>query len=142
MINNRFLFRGKLRDSYKWAYGGLVDKSKLVVKAKPSDVPQNARHGVDLHLAYVYVDPTTVGQCTGHTAAKSYRGERPEDRLIFEGDIVKINNLIYKVIWEDTQYKFEIISDTTYCYPYFCSNAPSCEIIGTIHDNPELLEGK
>lgn len=80
------------------------------------------------------IDTSTVGQYTG---LKDKNGKR-----IFEGDICKIHNLVYKVEFKYSEWVFTILSKTGYCYPVFNSHCGEyCEVIGNIYDNPELLKG-
>lgn len=83
--------------------------------------------------------PETVSEYTGLTDKNG--------KKIFEGYIVKyIDGKLYEVVFknkngcaffgvraigEETVFKFDLIT-----------RAEECEIIGNIHDNPELLEGK
>ena len=77
---------------------------------------------------------STVGQFTGLTDKNG--------KMIFEGDICKVGNLIYKVVFEYSCWWFKILSNKVYCCPAFNSHCGErCEVIGNIHDNPELLGG-
>lgn len=84
------------------------------------------------------VDPSTLGECTG---LRDKNG-----KLIFEGDIVK-------TIWQhfgntDTVIGFVKYDDAAFIletddrYLFFEDNIFSyeCEVIGNIHDSPELLK--
>lgn len=74
------------------------------------------------------VDPATVGQCTG---MKDENGER-----IFEGDIVRWDAREFgSEYYEQVRWDYELLSLRENDWP------EHCEIIGNIHDNPELLEG-
>ena len=83
-MQDRYLFRGRrtsgagLTQKDNWPIGCLLDKGSRypVYISTPQCV--------------VVVDPSTIGQCTGAPARKSYRGEQAEDLLIFEGDIVEL----------------------------------------------------
>ena len=82
------------------------------------------------YFSDILVDPETVGQFTGLLDKNSKR--------IYEGDIVRDNYGNIRAV------KF---FNGRYCpfiaYPeYKCWNEDECEIIGNIHDNPELLEVK
>lgn len=77
------------------------------------------------------VIPETVGQFTGF---KDVDGKE-----IFEGDILKGDDLIVKVVWKNGHflaYDLDEISD----YLDFLLNTFRLKVIGNIHDNPELLE--
>lgn len=111
------LFRGKRHLDGKWVEGYLdhVD-------------------GYDAYtISEYFVDESTIGQYTG---LKDKNGKR-----IFEGDIVKRrwNNydcFIYKVVFDDTLCCF-----MAQRHRGFSSLDDDFEVIGNIHDNPELLEG-
>ena len=69
----------------------------------------------------------TVGQFTGLTDKN--------DKRIFEGDIIKLSQSgkCYEVKYKSGCFCIGI--------NWAISHEPDCEIIGNIHDNPELLEG-
>lgn len=134
------LFRGKRRDNGEWTYGSLL---KPIFGAKPA-ILQDA--SVDdscrLDFEYHFVDPDTVGQYTGLTDKNG--------KKIFEGDICQIKNhrLItdtpFVVEWEDFVYNgwtWRDLDDDGSVDSFTSGAANYCEVIGNIHDNPELLEG-
>lgn len=95
------------------------------------------------------IAPETRGQCTGLIAAKSYRGEKPEDKLIFQSDLFTTPyGGIYKIVFDDNEASFfgEVVEHDIFergnrfklSRSYAADNF---EIIGTVHENPELLEG-
>ena len=115
------IFRGK--DVYgNWLYGDLINLT--------DEIKQICDHR---NLAHAHgVNPETVGQYTGMTDRSG--------KKIFEGDIVK---------WDGDE-----ISQIRYCVGvYRLCNAIGyygvslhnhysyVEVIGNIHDNPELLKG-
>lgn len=83
------------------------------------------------------VDPETVGQYTGVTDKNGTR--------IFEGDICKAyicrgdtveKEVIGAICFEEGTFEFKCEHDSVYIYPLL----EVLEVIGNIHDNPELLK--
>ena len=138
------LYRGKAinrgkgfhRTSYKngdWVYGlvtRLFDERFENLPAEMTDV--DGTSGIE-------VDYNTIGQ---YTSLTDRNGKR-----FFEGDIVVVNTTSideedgYGVIdWHEDTARFivdlpNLLVDFDYLYDY------ECEVIGNIHDNPELLRG-
>lgn len=81
------------------------------------------------------VDRDTVGQYTGLTDNK---GEK-----IFEGDIVKYGDTIHQVVFEQrngTAY-YGLVYSPIETLPFgHYQDLKQIEVIGNIHDNPELLK--
>ncbi len=119
------LFRGKRKDNGEWVQGSLlihktfVDSSKWqyeIVFYNERKVPEQR-----------YVIPETVGQYTG---LPDKNGEK-----IFDGDIVLWCGIKGAVVWDG--HKFYIKSNLLWDF----SHDDCIEVIGNIHDNPELLGG-
>ena len=115
-----------------FVYGSLIvykDRCFIAVSAQC-----NIKHCVNNGLvSMIEVDPETVGQFTGLTDKNGAK--------IFEGDIVKYGDTINKVVFEQrngTAY-FGVVMDDTETWS-FChlTSAEGMEVIGNIHDNPEL----
>ena len=139
------LFRGKRIDNREWIEGSLVvagdcccilpaDESSVHPTDYPYFDPETGT--IDGHL--IPVDSLTVGQYTGLTA---------NGKKIFEGDIVQENDIVHKgeiqIKGKCSTVSFEkgcwvILSNVT--WDFLQTNAKAVEIIGNIHDNPELLE--
>ena len=126
------LFRGKRFDNGEWVQGYLTKM-------------WGAFHIVDEHnenLAYS-IDAETVGQFTGQ--------KDKYQRKIFEGDIITATITSPSGKYTGT---WEVAYNPNYCYFYLKRQSNNLlfdgnwsygviriEIIGNIHDNPELLGG-
>lgn len=137
------LFRGKCVDSGEWVYGNLIedkwgDDNGNTIYAILQD---RVAPGIVELWTPVRVIPETVGQYTGLTDKNG--------KKIFEGDICGCfcNTQIFEVKYckERCGYFLDDCVRSGDCEP-----APEClgnlrntmEVIGTIYDNPELLEAK
>lgn len=141
-MNERFLSRGKRKDNGNWETGFLV-----ITRYDCSD----EQYFITDKMTgwHTPVIPETVGQCTG---SKDKNG-----KLIFEGDIVKITdrnvcfetmaviefgnpNGLYNWGWqlkplENKPFAIEILH-----WVDMEDSGAFIEVIGNIHDNPELLQ--
>ena len=128
------LFRGKRIDNGEWKEGSYVYQHGCHMIYLPS---VDSEYGFDNY----HIHPETVGQFTGLTDKNG--------KKIFEGDIVsfkRINALGYttcrigKVRYDDELPIFYILSTTGDAWDWvYCEDI---EVIGNIHDNPELLHWK
>lgn len=119
------IFRGKRIDNGEWVYGCYVF--------------QNGKHIIfDKNTTWhYYIDESTVGQYTGLTDRNG--------KKIFEGDIVKhyhdrkFPESYSKgaIFWNEEYLRWKRTSEN-----FDCCLANDCvyEVIGNIHDNPELLK--
>lgn len=130
-MNERYLFRGKRKDNGEWIKGDLVH-SQTTTRGIITEI-------YTLDMAYEVI-PETVGQLTG---LKDKNG-----KLIFEGDILKDSLGVISVVeWcADGRFLGFAIKNDTSCHWHggrqitYIAREPSVEVIGNIHDNPELLE--
>ena len=120
------LFRGKRIKDGKWVYGYYFNVT-IVGTNHYIKVPE----GNDL-----LVDPVTIGQCTELTDKNGTR--------IFEGDIVRNgwtkSAETLTISWDDKRACFVAKSDFSYREAYVI--AYECQVIGDIHDNPELIKAE
>ena len=123
------LFRGKQIDNGKWVEGYLICDREHYGKPDHHSYIVNHHHpsGCFGRDVYIEVDPSTVGQYTGLNDRNGVR--------IFEGDIIFVPRLekVYEVKYQRGQYCIGINQPIAY-------ERHSCEVVGNIHDNPELLE--
>lgn len=127
------LFRGKRVDTGEWVYGNYAHTDCYI--------KHNDYIGQNSPLEYM-IAPETVGQYTG---LFDKNGKR-----IFEGDIVIIPNskkqgLPAVIRWSQSETRFEISRmgyQALSLDPLFSRIGyySRCEVIGNIHDNPELME--
>lgn len=143
----QIIFRGKTKDG-RWVYGFVINSEHTIIGYFKNSI----------EFQIVEVIPETVGQYTGVTDKNGNK--------IFEGDILKVKSM-WKAKWEENEYGFPckpIKCDTYWSVEYkqfrgemgfmvygidrrwhtqltwnkiYNSDA---EVIGNIHDNPELLE--
>ena len=133
------LFRGRRIDIGEWVYGFYFcmhhddDREHLHHFIIPLNVPLPKDKPIG--EIQVEVDPSTIGQYTCLTA---------NGKKIFEGDIVSgffNHEKIVGYIFYDSDASFFIQRDGL--FGIGLNNASDwLEVIGNIHDNPELLEDK
>lgn len=119
------LFRGKRIDNRTWLYGDLRQYREGVCGICDRALGHTRR-----------VDLTTIGQFTGLTDKNG--------KKIFEGDIIFDQRpsiqKTYIVIWFGSSF-CRRTKDGHYLSPLIL-NCNEFEIIGNIHDSPELTEGE
>ena len=133
MAIREVIFRGKRTDNGKWVKGYLY-------------ITHIGSHEIGSYDAEINIErltfdviPETVGQYTGLTDKNGKR--------IFEGDIVhcvsKLDSADMVVIFECGQFRM-VLAEKYHEYQtnvgYYDINCFAKEVIGNIHDNPELLE--
>ena len=133
------LFRGKRLDNGEWVQGYLY-KRIVHLSGFHQNVVVDAIEVYDgenpLGISYYTISPDTVGQYTGQTDRNGQK--------IFEGDIIKRSVLDYNwekifiVTWNESfpgwwEYRYST---------FYALLDGNCEVIGNIHDNPDLLKGE
>ena len=138
------LFRGKRCDNGEWVEGYYarkgVDKDtfKHFICVMTFNVNGNTYSSM-FYLTDIEVIPETVGQYTGLTDKNGIK--------IFDGDIIQDSNYpeyVFRIEYHNgTIIASEIHTfDKVYLDNFICFNIFEAFVIGNIHDNPELLEGK
>ena len=132
-MNREILFRGKNENIKKWVYGSLLEflDGDCYICKFPDNLDVDKPDALDMYA----VNPETIGQYTGATDKK---GEK-----IFEGDIIKGKGKnAYAVEYSPNIAGFIAKGFGILSRP--CMNAGTVnyyEVVGNIHDNPELLGG-
>ena len=122
-------FRGKSKLNKEWLFGDLLrlggNRTPCIFSDKDSIRYFNTDNSV--------VIPETVGQYTG---LKDKNGAK-----IFEGDILKRENEIIIVLWNNKYACLTLHCDNWSCLGFFYEDldVDKVEVIGNIYDNPELL---
>lgn len=152
-MNERYLFRGKRKDNDEWIEGYLIQGNKTYIATTGAINYMVVSTSYMASIELVEVIPETVGQCTG---LKDKNG-----KLIFEGDILHIKtgkgwscpigtDIYYKVVYTKfniqryahTEYiGFMAERSNNYLSPiHYVVTTEGAEVIGNIHDNPNLLK--
>lgn len=130
------LYRGKRIDNGEWVKGSL-----LLWPDGTAEICPVAEENANI-LDKITVDPDTVGECTG---LKDKNG-----KLIFEGDVIKIPDdydefgmnagEVYQVYF--CCGGFRLKPKYSEARGYLLEDDNTVEVIGNVHDNPELLKGE
>jgi hypothetical protein len=121
------LFRGKTILDNEWVIGAGIYKSEGHTWIIIDDVTKTENRGTGSDA----INSETAGQYTGLTDKNG--------KKIFERDIVKWN-INYAIVWQDCKFVLKKdINAKSYDYVLSCFDGTELEIIGNIHDDPELL---
>ncbi|WP_042165558.1 YopX family protein [Paenibacillus gorillae] len=128
------IFRGKQTNNGGWVYGFYLYMFEIGYNTQGlCDVPPRCHYIFTNSGAYFEVDPKTISQ---YTEVNDCEGEH-----IYGGDIVKNENDVGVVNYEEGKYRIDWLPPVTWQISYtLYGNHDSCEVIGNIHENPELLE--
>lgn len=145
MDKNRGLWRGKHICNKTWVNGFPVEvradegvKIFIIANAK-WEADDNS---IDfLETDAFEVNPSTLGECTGLRDKKG--------KIIFEGDIAKIDKATIRgfeskygiVEWLSDGAVFALVFGHQWLFFDEHIFLDDCEVVGNIHDNPELLKG-
>lgn len=127
------LFRGKRLDTGEWVEGSLQ-----IVTIDGATYPiifgnRFVRCGDTVKaMEHALVDPATVGQYTGKTVKTG---------KVFDGDIGKSIDGLFLVTWDEESAAYLMrFQGWPYEKLYIDEIWDDAEVIGNIHDNPELVK--
>lgn len=127
-MNREILFRGKRTDNGEWVYGMLLNyadgTSYICRQSYNPDV-----------LDKYEVDSSTVGQYTGLTDKNG--------KKIFEWDVLRHDTgTLHEVVFErrNGHAYFGWVMNELETWHFDSGFLRQLEVIGNVHDNPELLE--
>ena len=138
------LFRGKRTDNGEWIYGYVNQhRGESILDCMCEQINSDdfyiydyaAKIDTGIYGLLYKIIPETRGEYTGLTDKNGVR--------IFEGDIVRsvsggYSNFI--ILW-DNQNALWFLRAKNYTTDFYHHFSNEFEIIGNIHDNPELMEG-
>lgn len=120
-------FRGKSINKGEWLFGDLMHDNIGGSYIFPIEVENLYKENA--------VIPKTVGQYTGLQDKNGIE--------IYEGDIVKgCWNSVFTIVWEKHSTSFQARVNDGYQREISYFGLDKLEVIGNIHDNPELLKGE
>ena len=125
------LFRGKAKNRFRspWVEGYFMD---IIGDGTPyiaTITPTNDKEAI---IDGEIVIPETIGQYIGLTDKNG--------KKIFEGDFIKFFNHIYKVEFDERTCKFSGRLREQWSAQLSKDLEKQYEVIGNIHDNPQLLK--
>lgn len=136
-------FRGKSQRGYDysdgdgWIHGSLLQKDNVcaIVKTEDIDLSPKTDDGYSFveDFGCVPVIPETIGQFTGLVDRNG--------KKIYEGDILETEQGIAYVIWNDAAFALKSPGSNAVDWEHSSVYEKSI-VIGSIHDNPELLNEK
>ena len=127
-------FRGKRSNDGIWIFGDLIKIENSYHILEEGDLVEDGHHIRQDSDRPTWIEPETLGEFTG-----LYDSHGTE---IYEGDIVKTDYHVEKVVYEEGEWRL-YISNNSYCIlSNHIGNGYYIKVIGNIYDNPELLNGE
>ena len=133
-MNREILYRGKRLDNGEWVYGNYIYREN-----EDKTWAENIIISNDFSKTEYKVHPDTVGQYIG---LKDKNGNK-----IFDGDIIESGLTIrHEVYFDEMEARYMVACDGDRRFLSGGINQKwidefQKEVIGNIHDNPELLKG-
>lgn len=135
-MEDRYLFKAKRADNGEWIIGNLIQSlTRSWISSEQEDKARlRSISNTQAQWRAVEVDSSTLCQCTG---LKDKNG-----KLIWENDIVKINNSKVNVLITFRDFEIICTIPNEKYYKHRLEYDTEYEVIGNIFDNPELLESE
>ena len=136
-MSREILFRGKRLNNGEWVCGNLIQMDS---EGSQSFIFPFYKYASSLTCAQIVsmfmvaVDSTTVGQFTGLCDDKR--------RKVFEGDIIDVRGRFKSEVRYVSHNAGYLVKDNygDWKWLYDVLASMFCEVIGNIHDNPELVK--
>ena len=126
-MSRQLKFRGKRVDNGEWVYGDLIQYESGEVSIFSKNLSKYGYEATEMYKRDRII-PETVGQYTGLTDKNG--------KEIYEGDIPDG----YGAVFFSNEYLGYFAESNEFECGYPICDIPIIEIIGNIHENPELLE--
>lgn len=126
------LFKGKRKDNNEWVQGYYFKRVRNYAGFKTIEHCYIQYETWDEGFITYEVYPETVSQFTGLTDKNG--------KKIFEGDIIAKGLELFEVRWNPEQVRWGIYFDNYEVAGFTKFSEPYFEVIGNIHDNPNLLD--
>ncbi len=127
-MGREHIYRARNFDNGEWVYGDLIT---ITDREDVCGIKEFSLLALK-HLC----NKATLGEYTGLTDKNGVK--------IFEGDIVRYGETVHKVVFETRNgtayFGIVVYPDETWSFGYSVP-ADKMEVIGNIHDTPELLKG-
>ena len=136
-MNNRYIFRGKRKDTKEWVYSGIYYQKKDELKDEAVYIITGSLSDI---ACAVEVIPETVGQCSGVPDKNG--------TLMYEGDIVNALfdfGMPIKSICAFRNGAFGLLAKqhgAEHFHPFTSLCNIKYEVVGNVYDALELLEEK
>jgi len=133
------IYKGKRKDTNKWINGYLIKKDDKFFIFKEWDIKFDSERRCSVYC--IEVIPETVGMFTGFYDETG--------KAIYEGDIVQLDiddGLLGVVFWNKNIGCWDVRDNEGMTYWDVYTGLPPLKVnnvwvIGSIHDNPNLLKG-
>jgi uncharacterized phage protein (TIGR01671 family) len=140
------LYRGQRCHDRKWVYGNLIEDTNGTHYIYPSDVIEPDGHHLQFDTDEAWwVIPKTISEYTGlldKNGVKIFEGDIVETEIETIGD-VQFSHGMFGIEWVDTKETRSMVGGWGQLHNLRRMDDgynEKVEVIGNIHDNPELLE--